>query len=252
MLELNTIYNIDALEGLRALDDESIDIIITSPPYNKAGLNGKRKGGKWKKTIDYGGDINIDNKPEDEYQEWQLEILKECYRVLKKDGLMFYNHKNRIVKGKGYIISPYTWLLKSPFLIRQEIIWNRKSGPNQDPSRYVPSYENIYVLAKQKDTLFKRNKDVEYKTDVWTINPDRHNDRPAPFPIDIPRNILSSLNEEKAKGRVITVFDPFNGSGTTVVAAVERGFNYIGFDIIDEYLQETERKIAKTLQTLQL
>ena len=247
------LQNIDVLEGLRALDDESIDIIITSPPYNKGGLNGKRnKGTKWNKTIDYGGDFNIDNKPEDEYQEWQLNILKECYRVLKKDGLMFYNHKNRIVRGKGYIISPYTWLLKSPFLIRQEIIWNRKSGPNQEQSRYIPSYENIYVLTKQKDTLFKRNKDIEYKTDVWTINPDRNNNHPAPFPIDIPRNILSSLNEEKVKDRVITVFDPFNGSGTTGVAAVERGFNYIGFDIIDEYLQETERKITKMVQTLQL
>ena len=245
------LQNIDVLEGIKQLDDESIDIIITSPPYNKGGLNGKRnKGTKWNKTIDYGGDFNIDNKPEDEYQEWQLNILKECFRVLKKDGLMFYNHKNRIVKGKGYIISPYTWLLKSPFLIRQEIIWNRKSGPNQEQSRYIPSYENIYVLTKQKDTLFKRNKDIEYKTDVWAINPDRHNGHPAPFPIDIPRNILSSLNEEKAKDRVITVFDPFNGSGTTGVAAVEKGFNYIGFDIIDEYLQETERKITKMVQTL--
>ena len=44
MLDLNKIYNIDVLEGLRTLDDESIDIIITSPPYNKAGLNGKCKG----------------------------------------------------------------------------------------------------------------------------------------------------------------------------------------------------------------
>lgn len=247
------LQNIDVLEGLRTLDDESIDIIITSPPYNKGGLNGKRnKGTKWNKTIDYGGDFNIDNKPEDEYQEWQLEILKECHRVLKKDGLMFYNHKNRIAKGKGCIITPYTWLLKSPFLIRQEIIWNKKSGPNQEQSRYIPAYENIYVLTKQKDTIFKRNKDVAYKTDIWTINPDRTNKHPAPFPIDIPRNILSSLNEEKVKDRVITVFDPFNGSGTTGVAAVERGFNYIGFDIIDEYLQETERKITKTLQTLQL
>lgn len=242
------LQNIDALEGIKQLEDESIDIIITSPPYNKAGLNGVCKGAKWNKTINYGGDINIDNRPEDEYQEWQTDILNECYRVLKKDGLLFYNHKNRIVKGKGYIISPYSWLLKTPFLIRQEIIWNRKNGPNQDPSRYVPSYENIYVLSKSKDTIFKRNKDVEHKTDIWTINPDRKNNHPAPFPIDIPRNILSSLNKEKTKDRVITVFDPFNGSGTTGVAAIERGFNYIGFDIIDEYLQETERKIEEIIK----
>ena len=235
MLELNKIYNMDVLEGLKQIDDENIDIIITSPPYNKAGLNGKCKGVKWNKTIDYGGDFNIDNKPEDVYQEWQLEILKECYRVLKKDGLMFYNHKNRIVKGKGYIISPYEWLLKSEFKIRQEIIWNRKSGPNQESSRYIPSYENIYVLTKDKNTIFKRKKDAEYKTDVWTINPDRHNDHPAPFPIDIPRNILHNIEVEE--GRNIIVLDPFMGSGTTAKAAIEKGYDFIGFEIVPEYIE---------------
>lgn len=235
MLKLNTIYNIDVLEGLKALDDESVDIIITSPPYNKAGLNGHYNENR---TIDYGGDINIDNKPENEYQDWQLEILNECYRVLKKDGMMFYNHKNRIVRGKGYIISPYSWLLKSPFLIRQEIIWNRKNGPNPDPSRYVPVFESIWVLSKQRDTMFKRNKDVEYKTDVWTINPDRENKHPAPFPIDIPRNILSSLNTDKIKDRDIIVLDPFMGSGTVAKAAIEKGYSFIGFDIIKEYVDD--------------
>lgn len=238
MLELNKVHNIDVLQGLKEIDDESIDIIITSPPYNKAGLNGKCKGAKWNKTIDYGGDFNIDNKPENEYQDWQLEILKECYRVLKKDGLMFYNHKNRIVKGKGYIITPYCWLLKSPFLIRQEIIWNRKNGPNQDPSRYVPSYENIYVLTKEKDTIFKRKKDAEHKTDIWTINPDRHNDHPAPFPIDIPRNILHNIDVEEGRGRDIVVLDPFMGSGTTAKAAIEKGYNYIGIELVPEYIEK--------------
>ena len=239
------LQNIDVLEGLRTLDNESIDIIITSPPYNKGGLNGKyNKGPKWNKTIDYGGDFNIDNKPENEYQEWQLKILKECHRVLKKDGLMFYNHKNRIVKGKGYIITPYTWLLKSPFLIRQEIIWNRKSGPNQEQSRYIPAYENIYVLAKQKDTLFKRNKDAEHKTDIWTINPDRNNNHPAPFPIDIPRNILNCLNEEKIKDRQLIILDPFMGSGTTAKAAIEKGYDYIGFEIVEEYCKIIIKKGA--------
>ena len=71
-MELNKIYCIDVLEGLRKLPSESIDLIITSPPYNKAGLNGKQKGKKWVGTIDYGGDIDLDNKPEDEYQEWLI------------------------------------------------------------------------------------------------------------------------------------------------------------------------------------
>lgn len=96
MLETNKIYNIDCLDGLHQLDDESIDIIITSPPYNKCGLNGKQNGVKWKGTIDYNDDVEVDNLPEEIYQQWQIEILNECHRVLKKDGSMFYNHKNRI------------------------------------------------------------------------------------------------------------------------------------------------------------
>lgn len=129
-MELDRIYCIDVLEGLKQLEDNSIDVIITSPPYNKAGLNGKQKGQNWYKTIDYGGDSEIDNKNEEEYQQWQIEILNECYRVLKNDGVMFYNHKNRIVKGKGYIISPYQWLTQTPFMIRQEIVWNQFGGAN--------------------------------------------------------------------------------------------------------------------------
>lgn len=224
---------IDVLEGLKSLDDESVDVIITSPPYNKAGLNGICKGARWNKTIDYGGDINIDNKPEDEYQKWQLDILNECYRVLKKDGVMFYNHKNRIVRGKGCISTPYEWLLKSPFLIRQEIIWDRKGGCNTDPSRYVPIFENIYVLTKTKNVCFYRNKDIDHKTDIWTINPDKKNDHPAPFPIDIPRNILSCITKEKA-----LVLDPFVGSGTTLKAAIERGYDFIGFDVVQDYVNK--------------
>ena len=67
MLELNKIYCIDVLEGLKKLDDASIDLIITSPPYNKIGLSGIQKGKKWNKTIDYNGDRENDNMDEEEY-----------------------------------------------------------------------------------------------------------------------------------------------------------------------------------------
>ena len=112
MLERNKIYCIDVLEGLRLLEDESVDVIITSPPYNKKGLTKAKNNpkSKWNSTIDYNGDENVDNLPEDEYEKWQIEVLKECYRVLKKDGSMFYNNKNRIWTGHGEIISTYKWI----------------------------------------------------------------------------------------------------------------------------------------------
>ena len=105
-----------------------------------------KKGVKWVGTIDYGNDKNIDNKPEEEYQKWQIEILNECFRVLKKEGSMFYNHKNRIIKGVGKISNPYEWIINTPFKVRQEIIWDRGSTNDVNRKRFLPTTEkNILV-----------------------------------------------------------------------------------------------------------
>ena len=81
MLEVNKIYCCDVLDGLAQLENETIDLIITSPPYNKNGLNGsikQTKNCKWVKSIDYGGDSSVDNMSEEEYQAWQIQVLNEC------------------------------------------------------------------------------------------------------------------------------------------------------------------------------
>ena len=66
-----------------------------------------------------------DNMEETKYQTWQTEVLNECFRVLKKSGSMMYNHKNRIKNGVQ--ISPYKWINKSKFFIKQEIVWINRS-----------------------------------------------------------------------------------------------------------------------------
>lgn len=94
MLETNRIYNIDVMDGLKLLDDNSIDLIITSPPYNKAGFNGIAKRTKhciWNKTIDYGGDINVDNMNEEDYEQWQIDIVNSP--LPKVRGLLGKNIK---------------------------------------------------------------------------------------------------------------------------------------------------------------
>ena len=75
-MELNKIYNEDCLLGLKKIDDNSVDLILTSPPYNIG--------------IDY--DTYDDNRPWDEYYAWCEEWLKECFRVLKHDGRIVINH----------------------------------------------------------------------------------------------------------------------------------------------------------------
>lgn len=241
-MELNKIYNYDVLEGLSKLEDNSIDLIITSPPYNKAGLNGKKTGANWKKTIDYGGDVNIDCKNEDDYQEWQVKVLKECYRVLKDDGSMFYNHKNRIRTGYGEIISPYRWILKTPFRVRQEIIWDRHCSTNVHPARFIPSTELIFWLTKSPRPRFNRQEDTVHKKEVWEIGFARDKfDHPAPFPVDIPDNIIPCV----AQGERIVVLDPFMGSGTVALSAVKNNCDYIGFELIQSYIDEANERITK-------
>lgn len=243
-METNKIYNCDVLDGLSQLEDNSIDLIITSPPYNKVGLNGFRthynKGKKgWIGEVIYGDNMDIDNKPEDIYQQWQIEFLKECFRVLKDDGSMFYNHKNRIVVGKGEILTPYKWLLYSPFKIREEIIWNRRTSPKANGERFIPSTEQIFWLTKSTKPRFKRQPDTKFKGEVWDIGIKRNTKHPAPFPIDIPDNIIPCV----AQGERIVVLDPFMGSGTVAVSAVKNGCDYIGFELFQEYIDMAEKRI---------
>lgn len=237
MLELNKIYCMDVLEGLKQLDDESIDLIITSPPYNKVGLNGITKGGNWNKTIDYNGSTDNDKMSEEEYQEWQIKVLSECYRVLKTDGSVFYNHKNRIHNGE--IVSPFMWIFKTPFKIKQELIWDRGSGHNISKCRYIPSYEQVFWLTKTKNPRFDRVAEIKMKNDVWKIIPKKGTEHPAPFPIELPDNIIPCV----AQGEKITVLDPFVGSGTVAVSAIKNNCNYIGFDKFQIYVDMANKNI---------
>lgn len=244
MLERNKIYCIDVLEGLKQLDDESVDVIITSPPYNKgfSGVGKNYANKLWNNTIDYGGDPSVDNLPEDEYEKWQIEILNECYRVLKPDGSMFYNHKNRIWTGHGEIISPYKWLFQTKFKIRQEIIWDRGSTSNVARQRYLPCTELIFWLTKTNKPRFDRKPDTPFKFDVWRFISEHNNEHPAPFPQKLPDNILHCIKED---GERLLVLDPFMGSGTVAISAIKYGCDYIGFEKFQEYIDMANNRINK-------
>lgn len=255
MLERNRIYCIDVLDGLKQLDDDSVDVIITSPPYNNGGVHSKQswnqKTGKYDKDksdkwscVRYGGSTETDSMPEEEYEKWQTEILNECYRVLKPDGSMFYNHKNRIWTGKGEIISPYKWLFRTPFKIRQEIVWDRTASIAINRSRYMPSSERIYWLTKTNKPMFDRKPDTPFKFDVWRFVSEHNNEHPAPFPQKLPDNILHCIKENDDDDRLL-VLDPFMGSGTVALSAIKYGCDYIGFEKFQEYIDMANNRINK-------
>ena len=102
---LNSIINGDTLEELKKLPSDFIDIGVTSPPYNK----GEKQKGWLVKNVEY--DIASDKKDENLYQNEQIQVLNELYRVIKPGGSFFYNHKLRWERGK--MIHPMEWLLKT-------------------------------------------------------------------------------------------------------------------------------------------
>ena len=224
MLELNKIYLLDCIEGIRQLDDKSIDCVVTSPPYNKHNQTGENTNMKYDK---YSDDIS-----EEEYQAGQIELFNELHRVLKDDGHIFYNHKNRYELGN--LISPLYWLSKTDYNIREEIIWNRQLTANTRGWRFWTVDERIYWLQKKSLKQQEIKNTVASMTNIWTISPknNKESGHPCAYPEEIVRRCLLALDGEN-----LTILDPYMGSGTTAKVAKELGHNYIGFDISENYVK---------------
>jgi len=236
VLELNKLYNMDCMEGMKQLDNGSVDLIITSPPYN-LGKTHHTGNNRFKSYSQYNDDM-----PEELYQQWQIEILNECYRVLKQDGSMWYNHKNRI--KDGIQITPYEWILKSKFahLVKQEIVWFNRSQ-NFDKIRFYPMTERVYWLAKSPKTkMFNAiNHHDVFDTKDWKPEGTKGEFKRA-FPIKMVEDIISCFENAK------TVLDPFMGSGTTAIACINTGRNFIGFEIDPDYYEAALERIRIHMQ----
>lgn len=232
---MNKIFIGDTLDQLRKLKDNSVDLGVTSPPYNKQ----ENKKGWLVKNVKY--DKASDKKGEQEYQDNQIDILNELFRVIKPGGSFFYNHKTRWERGQ--MIHPMDWIRKTKWTVRQEIIWDRTIAANIRGWRFWQVDERIYWLYKPigdnkiGEELKSRHSLV---TSIWRFPPERNNPHPAPFPILLPaRCIFSVLDEQKG----LVIIDPYIGSGTTAVAAKIFGHKYIGIDISKDYARKAKERI---------
>lgn len=235
-LELNTIYNEDCLLTLSKMKDESVDLIVTSPPYNKNHwIKQKvRKKGDFIRKIEYS--TYDDNLPQDEYVDWQKKVISECLRVLKPTGSLFYNHIDIMVNHNT--IHP-TWVYDFP--MKQVIIWDKCGTPKIDKSYFLPFTEWIFWIKKDKDSVpyFDRNNAL-FKKNIWSIPRSQESNHPAPFAEKLVENIVLSCSKE---GDLI--YDPFMGSGTTYKVSRKFNRNVIGSEISEEYTKLSEDKITK-------
>lgn len=229
-----TVINGDCLDEMRKLESGSVDIIVTSPPYNLGEGQGgfPTKNGKWRRAkLRDGYDGHSDAMPYADYVEWQKEFLRECWHLIPEDGAIFYQHKNRV--QKGVLRTPHD--LNPGLPLRQIIMWDRGSGMNFNSAFATPSHEVIYVFAKPKF----RFRDKHGLKDVIKLLPDRDNPHPAPFPVELPRVIIAATNAK-------TVFDPVCGSGSTGIAALMEGRRFVGIDQSADYCAMTKRRLAAT------
>lgn len=235
MAELK-LYNGDCLEVMKQIPDSSIDLIVTSPPYNKGYWSANRNPNNGFHTksrrIDY-GTFNDTMKPED-YIAWQKKVLNECVRVIKPTGSIFYNHTD-ILKEHNTIHPLYVY----DYPVKQIIVWNRKNTPKLDKSYFFPVTEYIFWIKKTKDARVKFDrKKAKFVSNVWEMHPDVGNKFPAPFPLDFPKNCLLACTDEGD-----TTLDMFMGSGTTGVACKELGRNFIGIELDKGYYEMAQQRI---------
>lgn len=240
---LNKFHCSDCIDFMDKMPAKSIGVIVTSPPYNLKNSTGNGmkdgRGGKWSNAELIKGYENYDdNMPHEDYVKWQRSCLKSMMRILKDDGVIFYNHKWRVQNG----LLQDRHDIVDGFPVRQIIIWRRKGGINFNAGYFLPTYEVIYMIANKE---FKLASGANKLTDIWEITQERDNEHPAPFPLELPMNCISSTTHK-------TVLDPFMGSGTTAIAAKLLKRNFIGIDVSNEYCKMAEERIKNYNKQLDL
>ncbi len=271
---LNVIYRSDCLNKLKKLDSNSIDFIITSPPYADSR----------KKTYE--------GASADKYVNWFLPISKELKRVLKPRGSFILNIKERVVDSERstYVLELILEMRKQGWLWTEEYLWHKKNSfPGKWPNRFRDGWERCLHFTKQKkfkmyqksvmvskgkwtesrlknlsETDMERDKsrvmsgfsknvsnwldrDLAYPSNVIHMATECSNvSHSAAFPVSLPEWFIKLFTKDED-----VVLDPFMGSGTTAVAATKLNRNYIGMEkntLYHKYANKRIRIFKKELE----
>lgn len=253
-LDFNSIlYNGKCEEVIPTLEDNSIDLIITSPPYNVDLGNNKFNKNPY--------DLYNDNKEYDEYISWLKSIFQKVYAKMKRGGRIAINvgdpHNGRII---SHVDISYFMVRDISYLPMANIIWEKSQisnrfswGSYQSPScpSFPKSFEYIMVFAKETlklqdkgETDLTGEEFKQWAFSRWDITPETKMKKighPAVFPLEMPVRLIKMLSWKNA-----TILDPFNGSGTTGIACKKYGRKYIGIELSPQYCEITVQRFKDT------
>jgi len=254
--DLTSIYLGDALDLLKKIPSNSIDLVVTSPPYNI-------------------GKVYERSLPIDEYLNWCEQWLQEIFRVVTESGSFWLNLGYVPIAQKGKAIPlPYLLWDKTPFFMIQEVVWNYGAGvaskhsfsPRnekflffvKDPDNYVFNLDsvrdkNVKYPNQKKNGKLKVNPLGKNPSDVWQIakitsGANRSSKERAPHPAQFPETVIERIILVSSNPGDI-LLDPFLGSGTTSAVAQRLSRQSIGFEIQAPYVEyATERVKALTMR----
>jgi len=248
----------DCLEKMQDIEDGSVDLTVTSPPYdNLRTYNGNNA--LWGEHV------------------WKA-VIQELYRVIKQGGVVVWVVGDATIKGSetGTSFKQALWAMDCGFNLHDTMIWVKDTQPCHDPrnKRYKQYFEYMFIFSKGKLKVYNEIQDHKTKNggkivtgskrrangsmrtlgdnrrivivkeymarmNVWFINTDKTASHPAPFPEQLAHDHIISWSNEGD-----TVLDPFMGSGTTGKMAKNLNRNFIGIELDPEYFKIATKRIG--------
>lgn len=263
MIEL---YNEDCFKTMSLLDDNSIDLILTSPFYNtnkKAGktrtLNNTKVKDNQYDYVRY--DTHVDNMTDEEYCDYTVKLFREFDRIINKNGCVLYNISYGAENTDGMFKAVNAIITNTSFSIADVISWKKKSAlPNSCSSnRLTRITEFIFVFARKLELkTFHMNKDVvsvrktgqKMYENMFNFIEAKNNDGSCPynkatFSTELCEKLLTMYAPDGCY-----VYDPFMGSGTTAVACERLGLNCIGSEISTNQVRYQVERLKKEFDYL--
>lgn len=239
----------DCIQAMQQLEQGSVDLTVTSPPYDNLRT--------YEGSLEWNEDI------------WR-QVLEQLYRVTKEGGVVVWVVGDATIKGSetGTSFKQALYAMDCGFNV-ETMIWEKTgSGCLGSSSYYGQNFEYMFVFAKGKpmggDLIRDRENKIKHgkvkvngglqdgkgkarvverkpygkRNNIWRYDTQKNSDHPAPFPTAMTSDHIKSWSNEGD-----TVLDPFMGSGTTGVAALELGRNFIGIEKVDKYFQLASDRI---------
>ncbi len=235
----------DSVAIMKALPAESVDVVVADPPYNLSNGGGTCQGGQWvcvnKGDWDKSRGLARDHK-------FNLAWLAECKRVLKPNGTIWVSGTYHVIYSIGFVLQTLE------YRILNDVCWFKpNASPNLSGRYFTASHETLIWAARDRSSRHTFNyEDMRAENgglqmrSMWPIHSTPqgekvHGKHPTQKPLTLLRRIIRASSKPGD-----LVLDPFCGSGTTGVAALELGRRFIGIDTSEEYLELAEKRMSQT------